>query len=372
MKIRFESMRLAMLAVFVFTFVAGCAGPEKVRGELRYGMEASVEGKQIHFPPSPAPPRFAYAGELIGERNFFFDRPDKTFGQKLFELLTGVGDNSAQALELQRPQAVVTDSLGRVFVSDAGQAAVFVFDPVDGEARLLKRSSGFKPFLAPSGIAVGPNGDIFVADAEAGLVARIDAVGNTYPPIGEGVLKRPTGVVFDKSQRRLIVADTAESMLKVFDLDGRLLSTIGKLGSALGEFNRPTHLAIWRNELYVTDTFNARIQVLDLDTGDPIRAIGTRGTYIGQLARPKGVALDSEGNVYVVESLFDHLLVFNRQGQLLLPIGGTGYSSGNFYLPAGVWVDEGDRVYVADMFNGRVVTYLYLGSESESDSDGDK
>ena len=192
-------------------------------------------------------------------------------------------------------------------------------------------------------------------------------MGQTFTPIGEGVLTRPTGVVYDASQRRLFVTDTAESMLKVFDLDGRLLMTIGRLGSALGEFNRPTHLAIWRNELYVTDTFNARIQVFDLDSGQAIRSIGARGTYVGQLARPKGVALDSDGNVYVVESLFDHLLIFNRDGQLLLPIGGAGYSSGNFYLPAGVWVDEGNRIYVADMFNGRIVTYLYLGSESESD-----
>ena len=78
------------------------------------------------------------------------------------------------------------------------------------------------------------------------------------------------------------------------------------------------------------------------------------------------MALDSDGNVYVVESLHDHLLIFNREGQFLLPIGGAGYSSGQFYLPAGLWIDQGNRVYVADMFNGRVVTYLYLGGEEES------
>lgn len=362
--LRARSNWLALVAASCL--LGACAGPEKQRGEFRYGMETSSEGKQIHFPPPPALPRFAYAGELIGGRNFFYDQPRRSFGQKLLDFLTGISDGDGE-LELTRPQAVAADSVGRVYVSDAGLAAVFLFDPVAGEARLLKSAAGFKNFVSPSGIAIGPRDTVFVADADGGFVAHIDSTGKTYAPIGEGVLKRPTGVVFDPSQQRLFVADTAESDLKVFDLEGRLLMVIGKHGSALGEFNRPSYMAIWRNELYVTDTFNARIQVLDLDSGNPIRSIGTRGTYVGQLSMPKGVALDSDGNVYVVESLHDHLLIFNRQGQFLLPIGGTGYSSGKFYLPAGLWIDSRNRIYVADMFNGRVVTYLYLGGEAESD-----
>jgi DNA-binding beta-propeller fold protein YncE len=53
--------------------------------------------------------------------------------------------------------------------------------------------------------------------------------------------------------------------------------------------------------------------------------------------------------------------VFSGRGEFLLPIGGTGLPSGHFYLPAGVWVDAKNRVYVADMFNGRVVLYQFLG-----------
>ncbi len=362
------SLATFFLVIVAILGAAGCANTEKMRGELRYGMDASGDGRHIYFPPPPASPRYSYAGELSGERNFHYEKQEKKFAQKLFELLTGVGDGSGRELELLRPQAVATDSSGRVFISDMGHSAVFVFDSVEGEARLLKRLDQSRTFIAPSGIAIGPDGTIFVADAEVGLVARIDATGRTFAPIGEGVLKRPTGVVFDKTQQRIFVADTEEGMIKAFDLDGRLVMTIGQPGVELGEFNRPTYMAIWRNELYVTDTFNSRIQIFDLDSGQPIRAIGTRGTYVGQFAIPKGIALDSEGNIYVIESLFDHLLVFNREGRLLLPIGGTGYTSGNFYLPAGLWVDEGDRVYVADMYNGRVVTYLYLGSESENEN----
>jgi len=73
------------------------------------------------------------------------------------------------------------------------------------------------------------------------------------------------------------------------------------------------------------------------------------------------VAADDEGNVYVVESMHDTLLVFDAQARLLLSIGGTGSEVGRFYLPAGVWVDGRNRVFVADMFNGRVVVFQFLG-----------
>jgi hypothetical protein len=53
--------------------------------------------------------------------------------------------------------------------------------------------------------------------------------------------------------------------------------------------------------------------------------------------------------------------VFNESGELLLPIGGTGNDAGKFFLPAGAWTDDGDRLFVADMFNGRVVVLDYLG-----------
>ena len=77
--------------------------------------------------------------------------------------------------------------------------------------------------------------------------------------------------------------------------------------------------------------------------------------------RPKGVAVDGEGNVYVIESYYDSLLVFSARGDFLMPIGGTGTATGRFYLPAGVWVDNRNRVHVADMFNGRVVLFQFLG-----------
>ena len=75
------------------------------------------------------------------------------------------------------------------------------------------------------------------------------------------------------------------------------------------------------------------------------------------------LAVDADGNVYVVESYHDYLLVFNRNGELLLPIGGTGAGIGQFYLPTSVWTDASNRIFVADMFNGRVAIFQSLADK---------
>ena len=88
--------------------------------------------------------------------------------------------------------------------------------------------------------------------------------------------------------------------------------------------------------------------------------LGRIGLFVGNMTRPKGIAVGGGGRIYVVESYYDHLLVFDREGRLLMPIGGTGADAGYFFLPSGVWTDPAGRVYVADMYNGRVTVLMEL------------
>jgi DNA-binding beta-propeller fold protein YncE len=85
------------------------------------------------------------------------------------------------------------------------------------------------------------------------------------------------------------------------------------------------------------------------------------------MVRPKGVSVDGEGNVYVVESFHDHLLIYNSGGEFLMSIGGVGSAPGQFHLPAGVWVDARNRVFVADTLNSRVSVFQFLGGGAESE-----
>jgi DNA-binding beta-propeller fold protein YncE len=133
-----------------------------------------------------------------------------------------------------------------------------------------------------------------------------------------------------------------------------LLRTLGQAGEGAADLNAPTHLSWGPDGLYITDTFNNRIQVWGAQ-GQPLRTVGERGVWVGQLARPKGVLATPDGITLVVESLFGHVLVFGPQGEFLLGVDGAGLPGGGFMLPAGIWQGDDGRIYVADMFNGRVV-----------------
>ena len=354
--------RWAAVAVLAATvLLSACSSAPGVRGRLHLGLDDAPEGRQLLWPAAPEVPRFLYTGTLVGQPNF---RPEPVAGgvlQRLGRAIAGLDEGAEAPLVLQRPAVVLGDEHGRLFVSDAARGGVFVFDEAAGELLLWTQAGAGRALVSPAGLALAPQGGLYVADAELGVVLRLDATGQPEGELGRGLLTRPTGLARDAQQGLLYVADTYAHDVKVFNDSGALVNVIGRRGSGEGEFNYPTHLAHAQGELYVTDTLNHRIQVFAADGQVLARKFGQRGLVLGNLVRPKGVAVDGEGNVYVVESYYDSLLVFSSRGEFLLPIGGTGTATGRFYLPAGVWVDAKNRVHVADMFNGRIVLFQFLG-----------
>jgi DNA-binding beta-propeller fold protein YncE len=335
----------------------------QVPTEMRYRPYAGSEGQDRLWPGLPEIPRYRYAGQLTGEQNFVpVSDSHPAFGEKLLRWVVGLADGQRrQPRVLIRPQSGMVDASGRVLVTDVGRQAVFVFDVPQTRLLLWHRADAGATFSDPIGITAGDRGEILVSDATLRRIVRLDAQGVPLGSFGGDVLKRPTGLVRDPASGWIFCVDTGEHDIKVFDDSGLLVDRIGLRGKAPGEFNAPTHIALAGDRLYVTDTLNARVQILTL-AGDPVDQIGKRGLYVGNLTRPKGVAVDEDGNVYVVESYYDHLLIFDRDARFLLPIGGSGSAIGQFYLPAGAWTDTQGRIYVADMYNGRVVLFQYLGS----------
>ena len=88
--------------------------------------------------------------------------------------------------------------------------------------------------------------------------------------------------------------------------------------------------------------------------------IGGLGDGPGTLSKPKGVGVDGDGHIYVVDAVFDNVQIFDENGDLLLHFGDHGASQGEFWLPAGIHVGEGTRIYVADAYNQRIQVFEYL------------
>lgn len=364
----------AIVSVLMLALLTGCASDGEVRGRFDYDLRPPESRRQVNWPREPDTPRFRYVGELVGEPNFIDTSNENVSlllrtaiqaGKWIAGLLT-----TNEKMLMLRPIHGMTDAADRVLVVDAGRNAIVVFGPQaeeakqgDGELLIWSQAEAYKPFQSPIAIVPAWKDRLAVSDAKLKAVFLLDGKGQPVGKLGMGFVERPTGLAFDAVNGHLYVADTEASDIKVFAEDGSLLKTIGRPGSEPGELNAPTHLTFSDDRLYVSDTLNNRIQVFDAE-GEFIRVIGEAGVYVGQLTRPKGVAVASDSKLtYIIESYFAHLLVYDEQGQFLLGIDGSGLIDGKFMLPAGVWLGKDGKIFVADMYNNRVVIFEYLETD---------
>lgn len=349
---------LAVSSVLITLLNACSTTPDR----LTFSMP-SVTAKpapQNIWPAAPEVPRYIYLGDLRGESSRTDDDKQKqSLASRFFSALVGLENKAIPVTDLLRPQHGAVDENGRVYVTDPGRQSIFVFNEITSEFSVWNEKELGIPFQSPVSIALVDD-EVMITDSEQGLIWVLNQQGEIIRRIGEEILLRPTGIAYSPIDKRIYVSDTDESNIKVFSRSGELLDTIGSKGAQPGQFNHPTYLHYQNSTLYVADSLNARIQAIDLED-DSIDIIGKRGLYVGNFSRPKGIALDSDGNIYITESYYDHLLIFNPQGKLLMAIGGSGQKAGQFSQPTGVWIDHKDRLFISDMLNSRVSIFQYLG-----------
>ena len=294
---------------------------------------------------------------LVFERNFQSEREVKAkrgFWTKLLDFAAGEPEYKS----LVRPYSVVTDSRDRVIVTDPGAFGIHIFDFAQQKYKFISHTEGKDELHAPQCITVDKQDNIYVTDSEAGKIFVFGANGKFQRTIGslkggEGFFKRPTGIAVDSDAQRIFVTDTWRDKIYVMDMQGSVLQTIGKRGDQNGEFNFPTELRLNGPDLIVVDAMNFRIQVFD-------RAGTFRYAIGGNLYRPKGVSVDSEGHLYVADAFYNNVQVFDREGHLLYFFGKSA-GVGDFELPGGLAIDHSDRIYVADGRHRRLQAFHYFG-----------
>lgn len=350
-----RSLTLKAAIVGVAFAIAGCAGAPD--GPL---IDLSVQSDAPKWPPPPDQARYALVAELTGEADFAAARSKlRTGAGRVLRAIAGLAIGKRRHQELRRPVAGFVDADGSIYVADMSLRAVAKFDMAQSKFSIWREAARREVFLAPTAAISDGAGGVYVSDAEKAEVFHLGADGAALGRFGAGALKRPIGLARDPVDGAVFVADSADYKVKKFSASGEFIGAIGAAGKTAGALNTPTHLAFFDGVLYVSDTFNFRIQEFDRD-GRPLMQFGENGIVVGDMARPKGVAVGADRRIYVVESLFDRLLVFDDRAQLLMTLAGEGRKARSFYLPSGVWTDAAGRVYVADMFNGRIVVYQEL------------
>jgi DNA-binding beta-propeller fold protein YncE len=313
----------------------------------------------------PAPPELLLEGgrKLSFERVLSSERDIRGkpgFWKKLADVVAG----EPEYKQMVRPYGVAVDSHGRVIVTDPGAGGIHIFDAAQHKYKFLeRREKSTDSMLEPQCIALDAKDNIYVTDSRAGKVFVFEPSGK-YKGVfgslkgGEGYFKRPTGIAIDRETQQIYVTDTLRDKVFILDANGQVLNNFGHHGEENGQFNLPTELLIKNGILAVVDAMNFRVQTFDRK-GTFQSAIGNIGDSEDALFRPKGIGLDSENHIYLVEGLSGSVKVFDREGQLLYFFGGRGKGLGQFQLPAGLFINQDDRVYVVDSYNRRVQVFQY-------------
>jgi sugar lactone lactonase YvrE len=185
------------------------------------------------------------------------------------------------------------------------------------------------------------------------------------PPEGEaggGLFFGPRDILL-LPDGRLLVTDTGNHRLQVFDQDGHFVRQSGSRGALLGQFYEPVGLAKGPDGfIYLADTWNGRIQSFTPDLV-PLQQWPVDGWEGDSTENKPYLDVDGAGRVYVSDPEGYRVLVFSSTGEYLGRFGRYGTDANGLGLPNGIAVDAQGNIYLADAGNNRILRYAPLFTE---------
>ena len=211
----------------------------------------------------------------------------------------------------------------------------------------------------PYGIAFNSRREMIVSEKGAHKVSVFDIRGQRVRTFGSRgdrpeQMQYPAGIAVDDMDN-VYVGNVYK--LQKFTSRGELIKCVSQEGSEEGEFDVIRGLTVHREQVYVSDRFNHRIQVFDLDLNF-IRSIGSYGKGRGEFDQPYDVKFDTAGNMYVADFYNDRVQVMDSSGQFIRVFGQEG--EGKLSGPTGLHIAD-KCVYVSDFGQHRIVVYETSG-----------
>lgn len=281
------------------------------------------------FPEPPDPPQVAYVGEVRA--------PGAGFTYPL-DVSCGPGHSIA--------------------VADPQAASIWRIDIDSGRSERFDRV-GTTPLQSPVGVAHAADGSLLFVDSELAAVFRSGSKSEARTVVHEGApLARPTAVAAMEDGGFVVVDAGAHALFRLHPQLGMVEVGPGR-GEAGAGFNFPVDVELGPDgAAYVSDSVHGMVERLSEGRLDAVAGgIGVGG---GPLIRPKGIALEADGTLHVVDAGMQHVQVYAADGRLLGRYGRPGDGPEALGLPGGVCLDQDGHAFVADPLHRRIQVYELL------------
>jgi len=286
-----------------------------------------------------------------------------------------VGGPGAGPGQFNSPRGLAVAPDGGVFVADANNHRIQHF-AADGvfinEWGTLSDSSNGEAeggtFNEPWGVAVSPDGRfVYVADTWNHRIQKftisgifLKAWGNFGQDEQPYSMWGPREILVD-NDGNILVMDTGNKRIKVFDDDGNFIAQFGEAGFGLGQFDEPVGMALDREtgRLYVADTWNQRVQVLEYSAGNftVIESWDIAGWFGQSLVNKPYLSVGVDGRVFVADPESGRILVFESNGTFVHFFGGYEQTAVDIGIAQGVAADSTSGVWVTDSQNNRLLHF---------------
>ena len=258
---------------------------------------------------------------------------------------------------LDRPWGIAVGKGGEIVVAELGRHCISVISSRGVKKSFGIRGSGLGQFNGPCGVAIHSRGNILSTDLNNHRIHQVVAteynIEGTYGN-GELQFQYPRGITLHPYSNKVYVADSDNHRIQVLNFDLTFCSSFGMYGSNNGELNFPYDVSTDREgNVYVADCGNHRIQVFT-PSGVYLRKFGKEGEGEAELKHPVSIAIDSRNVVYIGEKGNNRVSIFSTNSHFITSFGIPGHQSGQFKGPYGLAVDINGTVYVCDTNNHRI------------------
>jgi predicted membrane-bound mannosyltransferase/DNA-binding beta-propeller fold protein YncE len=301
---------------------------------------------------------------------------DPTEGKYILLPADRILDNTGEnPVELNAPRSLAFAPDGTLYVADSRSHRIL---HLDTEGHVLQAWGSFADgvgspalpgtFNEPWGIAIGPDGSIYVTDTWNHRVEKFTPQGKfvtEWGYFGQGetpdAFYGPRGLAVD-SNGHVFVADTGNKRIVVFDSDGNFITQFGSAGMDPGLFDEPVGVAVDRDgRLYVADTWNQRIQTFlpseDGLTYSPEKQWDVYGWFGQSLDNKPFIAVNDQYHVFITDPEGYRLMEFDPNGELLRVWGDFGDSATSFGLASGIAIDPDGHIWATDGLYNRIMRF---------------